>query len=723
MKDHRTAAILSVLALQIFAAMLPMFVPPAAGQTNDPFAQWTRRDPVPGNRGFGCLIFADDRFMGAGELGVVFTSPDGTNWTCTGFSPVGFPEAVAYANGAYVMVGGGVPGMLGGGSLAGETASSADGARWVREDWPGEVSPTNVVGLSIAYGNGVFTALIGFMSAQAIMTSPNGSQWTAQTFGDISDIWDLVFGNGLFAAVASDASGDTFLLTSADGLLWTRHACSIGGSGAAGQARLVRLGYGNGTFVALAGWGGTGPYAAGILAEAVSPDCSLWTTNAVPWPDGITPQGGLGGQEIAYGNGTFLCLCDGGNVALSTNGLSWAIRSSGMTNGISCLAYGNGVFVATIPGKVSPPVVSSDGVHWTPARAAVTIDFGDVLYACGKFVAVGGRLDGGNLNNYFQGAGAAVTSTDGIQWSATSVDTQPLQAVTYAQGLFVAVGGGQAATSEDAVNWTSHDCGTTNILEGIAYGSGVFVAVGQNGTIVTSTNAADWVVRAVPWTNYYLGHVVYGKGVFVALPLYERGGGPILASRDGADWSLVNCGGTDRFCSLAYGNGVFVVMGCDTVQTSTNGWDWSMAGPTPWWETEGAVYIRGSFATFVGYSGIYTSTDATNWVFHDIGWDVGVSGLAYGNGTYIAVGGQGAVLQSSPAPWWPLRLAPLSSPGPYGFPFAAAGPVSRNWEIDVSSDLLGWTPLTNLWSTNTLLQVLDGDTSRHPRRFYRGEYW
>ena len=62
-----------------------------------------------------------------------------------------------------------------------------------------------------------------------------------------------------------------------------------------------------------------------------------------------------------------------------------------------------------------------------------------------------------------------------------------LTAVTYGNGLFVAVGDRNAIlTSPDGVTWTQRASGTVGFLRGVTYGNGTFAAVGERSTILTS---------------------------------------------------------------------------------------------------------------------------------------------------------------------------------------------------------------------------------------------
>jgi len=55
----------------------------------------------------------------------------------------------------------------------------------------------------IYYGNNTFIVVGG---SGHIMTSDNGSDWVSQDSGDSSDLFDVVYANGLFVAVGSGST-------------------------------------------------------------------------------------------------------------------------------------------------------------------------------------------------------------------------------------------------------------------------------------------------------------------------------------------------------------------------------------------------------------------------------------------------------------------------------------------------------------------------------------
>jgi hypothetical protein len=51
-------------------------------------------------------------------------------------------------------------------------------------------------------------------------------------------------------------------------------------------------------------------------------------------------------EGVAYGNGLFVAVGDGGTILTSRDGVSWTRRTSGTSNQLEGVAYGNGTFVA-----------------------------------------------------------------------------------------------------------------------------------------------------------------------------------------------------------------------------------------------------------------------------------------------------------------------------------------------------------------------------------------
>jgi hypothetical protein len=186
--------------------------------------------------------------------------------------------------------------------------------------------------------------------------------------------------------------------------------------------------------------------------------------------------------------------------------------------------------------------VSENGVDWTEQGTNATGQIKrllDVTSDGSRYVAVGGQTlltapFGGHLAN-----GAALVSTNGRDWSVTRINEgQTIWAVTFNQGVFVAVGGGgYILRSTDGVNWTTPASGVTDDLLSVTCGNGVFVAVGgrwgvyTTNVILTSPDGITWTKRSAAGRNT-LTAVGWHRGHFLAARWY----GPYLTSTNGIDW-------------------------------------------------------------------------------------------------------------------------------------------------------------------------------------------
>jgi hypothetical protein len=399
----------------------------------------------------------------------------GTTWTIRNLG--NRLSGVTYGNGLFVAVGD-----------FGAILTSPDGVNWT-----GQASGTSDWLSGVAYGNGLFVA-VG--DGGAILTSPDGVNWTQQTSGTSNHLLGVTYGNGLFVAVGDGGT----ILTSPDGVSWTQRT-----SGTSKQ--LYGVAYGNGLFVAV-GQDGT------VLT---SPDGVNWTAQASGTGNWL--------YDVTYGNGLFVAVGSGGAILTSPDGVNWRQRISGTTDTFSGVTYGNGLFVAVGSG---PILTSPDGVNWTQRTPPMSDGwFFGVAYGNGAFVAVGEF-------------GTILTSPDGVNWTAqVSGTSYSFSGVTYGNGLFVAVGGYHPIypsfstsistsiiptssstsiilTSSDGVNWTLQAPGTSSLLFGVTYGNGLFVAVGEFGTILTSPDGVNWTRQTPPAGNWLRG-VTYGNGTFVAV--------------------------------------------------------------------------------------------------------------------------------------------------------------------------------------------------------------
>lgn len=491
---------------------------------------------------------------------------------------------------------------------------------------------------AVAFGNNTFVAT---GAAGEIATSPDGATWQLQNSGTTNALNTVAFGNGLFVAAGDNGT----LLTSPDAVTWTARTSGT-------TATISGVAFGAGRFVAVG--------ADSAFPIRTSTDGIAWTSISAPGPLTAVAFG-----HTSAGVDTFVAVGDNGTVFSSANGSAWTAGTSGTTKALFAVTFGNGLFVAVgdAPGSSSAVLItSSDGHAWSNRNAGAQNPLRAVAFGAGTFVTAG---DAFFLAN----------STDGINWHTVPGTANPLYGdvalggLAFGNNTFVAVGlSGTILSSLNSAGtlweiWYFH---STQLLNGIVFGANRFVAVGY--AIQTSADGGLWAWRNSGTTNR-LQSVAYGNGTFVAVGADTwQNQGVIVTSPDSDNWTKRTLANNVPLHGVTFANGLFVAVGTDpnsggTIQTSPDGMTWAEqkgGGPLGFGDLEGVGYGTNQFVA-VGFSGVLTSPDGTNWtqVYNDSQHPL--SSVAYGNGTFVAVGiypfaaGKMGVIVTSPdgAQWTP----------------------------------------------------------------------
>ncbi len=291
--------------------------------------------------------------------------------------------------------------------------------------------------------------------------------------------------------------------------------------------------------------------------------------------------------------------------SLDGSGLdNWQVRTSGTTDTLYGVIYDNGAFVAV--GDIGTILTSDDGVTWTRQNSGTSKALQGLTYGNGIFVVVG--IDG-----------TLLTSPDGVVWTSRYAGSGNLRGITYSNGTFVAVGdAGTILTSADGVIWTARVSDSSDPLYGVTYGNGSFVAIGSIGagpslyqdTIFISADSGLTWAQSPLWTASPLTGVTYGNDTFVAVAGIDS-----IRSTDGVLWTH-NSSGFNILFRVIYSNDTFVAVG---------------------WESN------------ADRAAILTSPDGVAWTprYSDAA-DSDLYGVTYGNGSVVAVGSNGIILQSDP---------------------------------------------------------------------------
>jgi len=653
-----------------------------------PFAHWTAVNPLlPLGTWLRTVAYGNGVYVAAGS-GIV-VSTNGTAWTLV--DGVAGGSAVVFADGKFVVVGSQNAGV------------STNGVDWTVATVP----KTDFEW--ITYGAGLFAAETIYIEPgnvfdplphvfHTIMTSPDGLHWK-WAWG----VWDMerrvswgkiAYGNGTFVASAGGAE-----VISHDGILWKipdQPCCAPGG-----------VIFGNGVFVAQQN---------GTIVTSL--DGLSWTEQYAAAPSGF-----------GFARGIFGAVGDGGAILTSPDGTNWTQHASGSIGSLFAFTGGDQGFVAV--GMEAEIVESPDGEHWTSRGTLTSTGLSGVAFDGHTFVALGG-----NYYNRVWQPDTVVTSNDGRSWQVSSSGRRHyLTDLAWAQGKFVAVGlqfptdptnmsNGAILTSTNGLNWTDPPAVPATDLRAVTFGNGQFMAVGSG--ILTSTDGVEWTPQNVAALGLSgvgpISSVAYGNGLFMITVLTN-----ILTSPDGISWtkraSIDGLGNSSH--AISFGAGRFAVVGQrrtnalsahGAMWTSSDGDVWTVAG-----EISGPTLGHVSFGNgvFLGFGSSYTLAvhiPGQAWITVPQAPAALLSAFAYGEGTFIGVGGGGAILRSDN---FVQGILNGHSRDPGHFEVQMFGELGRDYRLQVSDELrpVTWTDRLSFTASTPLTNFIDSVDGSH--RFYR----
>jgi hypothetical protein len=520
--------------------------------------------------------------------------------------------SITYGNGKYVAISGTT-----------NAAYSTDGIAWTTTTLP--TLPTNASFSSIAYGNEKFVAVITGTTRgneQTAAYSDNGIDWTMTTIPNgsidarIGLQWGSVtYGNGKFIAAGIARNGIDYVAYSTDGITWT----AVEGSSP------DYITYANGRFIGVSdgvfGYSTDGIMWTNITLPSLSNSLSSWT-------------------RVAYGNGKYVVISTKGDVAYSTDGITWATSSLlPDSSGWSYIIYGNGKFVATR--NVSSEVAySTDGISWTIINMSNAVLSRPLTYGNGKFVAVS------SVSSSFDVC-PVVYSTDGINWYSnryileqddTNVtDLVKMQVVTpqvehshpYLELKTVKASLPFHSQQPDKPS----DFDYAYIDNHICY---VITCTNNSDICLYSTDGVNWTTVNMPSASDW-SMVKFGGDKFVAISSSD---GKAAYSTDGINWIATSMPSAVEWDSVAYGNGKFLAIcnSSDVAAYSTDGINWvaaNMPYADDWTNIE---YGNGKFVVAItGTNEALYSEDGVNWETTNMPYNADWSRIKYGNGRFVAI--------------------------------------------------------------------------------------
>lgn len=251
-------------------------------------------------------------------------------------------------------------------------------------------------------------------------------------------------------------------------------------------------------------------------------------------PSGETKVGTNDWKNIAYGNGKYVIVgqdYNSGYITTSTDGVNWTTptKSSYQWNKV---VFGDGKFLAIENDYPTLNIASStDGVNWnTPISLRLGMSFTDIIYAEGKFVAVGTR----NSSDAYSTA-----SVDGTTWT-TPISfgfVTTMDCLAYGNGNFVAGldKGASWFNSTNGVNWQKR--GEMRYMKDVIYADNRFVCVGSQTEINYSVDGISWKSCDF-FTNdkFDWFKILYNNNFFTVGKKKNDSSYYITASTDGIKW-------------------------------------------------------------------------------------------------------------------------------------------------------------------------------------------
>lgn len=292
------------------------------------------------------------------------------------------------------------------------------------------------------------------------------ASWTARA-NNQNGLWNVVtYGNGSFVAMIGYGTTSNVGSSSTDGITWTLR--TLGATSA-----WTGCVWGNNLFVAVSGNTNT--------------SYATTSTDGITWPLRTLPAS-VAWSSITYGNGSFVAVSNNSTAASTTDGITWALRTISANISWADVEYGNGIFVAIpVAASVSNASYSTDGITWTATvlgQNGPTGGYRSVAYGSGSFVAISGGSVASSI---------ASSSSNGISWQ---IRTMPASAtwisIAYGAGQFMAISGlitssSIAAYSTDGITWTQLNHPAASLWKANTYGNGSFISIaGGSGGGATS---------------------------------------------------------------------------------------------------------------------------------------------------------------------------------------------------------------------------------------------
>ena len=234
-----------------------------------------------------------------------------------------------------------------------------------------------------------------------------------------------------------------------------------------------------------------------------------------------TATNGGANPQIAFGNGVFVVSSDGGNVHVSSDGITWnsSITTFPSGNLFRGLAFGNGIFmlISLYDTSISKVWTSTDGIFWTAKTDTIRTVYW-LSYGNGLFLALSDAINTVSL------------SVDGSSWTNKTVTSDI--------GGFLGSGFGRFTD-----------------------GANVWISVGVSNKIIRSTdnfiNSSPPTSMPTP-TGYSWRNVAFGNDIFM-ITAWNNPGALSISKDKGLTWSAVKTFTTGLTKGIIFVNNTWIL--------------------------------------------------------------------------------------------------------------------------------------------------------------------
>ena len=439
---------------------------------------------------------------------------------------------------------------------------------------------------------------------------------------------------------------------------------------------------------------------------------------------------------LAAHDGDLFAGTSGGVFHSTNNGRNWTAINNGLTNSYvyTLVISADTLFAGTGEGVFAS---TDKGTNWN------TINSGLTYTSVRALIIAPGGLGEVNLLAGTDGGGV-FSSTNGINWTQTSLDTVHVTSLTAAgTNLFAGTFDGVFLSTDDGTSWTAVNSGLTNIsvLSLAVAGANLFAGTSYGGVFLSTDNGTNWVQTTLD-SLYVPCLFASGSNLFAG----TNGAGVFLSTDNGASWTAANANlrnlDINSFAASptgTSGTNVFLSAGPGVFLSTNEGANWTQQSGGE--SLNSLVFVDANTGTAVGSHGtVLRTTDGggtwMGWTYQFSGATSSLYGVSFPDYEHgSAVGENGTIIRTTNggANWTPQQSGTAVSLRSVLFMDANKGTVvgddgtilrttdgGENWSTQSSGTT---APLTGVFFIDSVTAIVVGSYGTILRTTNGGVNW